>query len=439
MADYFEEGIRIDELGPEVLPSLSHIIAAMKDGSTVQLTVEQLLDLFLLYPEFIAKAEDSDVADLQTSLTNLINATRDNLRHRVKVRAATTGNVAIATALNPGDTVDGVALASGDWVLVRAQTDQAQNGIYMVDTVPARVPEYMTYNDHPAAQIVVSEGTVNAGSLWQCISTAGGTLGTTSIIFVAPAAASPTKTAPVSADRFWIWDSVAGLMKGLPLGNLGRAAKIKITTFTASGTWTPDSKMIFAILEAQGAGGGGAGVSGGGTTYWVGGGGGSGAYSRKVVLKADTSATHNVTVGNGGGGGTGTGNGSAGGATSIGTLCGAAGGGGGTSGNSGAQPSGGAGGSKASGTGDFVMAGNPGDSGVYGGTAPTNGGGGGSPVLGSGGRAVMATSSAGSTSPGNNGDQGGGGSGAASWNTTSTATGGSGGNGIAVITEFLSE
>jgi len=46
--------------------------------------------------------------------------------------AATTGNVAIATELEPGDLVDGVTLAEGDRVLVKSQTNAAQNGIYVV-------------------------------------------------------------------------------------------------------------------------------------------------------------------------------------------------------------------------------------------------------------------------------------------------------------------
>lgn len=437
MVDYFEEGIRIDELNPALSASLTHVLAAMKDGLTVNLTAKQVLDLFLLYPEFIAKADDSDVVDLQTSLTNLITATRDNLRRRSRVRAATTGNVTIATALNPGDTIDGVVLASGDWVLVRAQTTGSQNGIYMVDVTPARVPEYMTWSDHVAAQIIVSEGTINAGSLWQCLAVSGGTLGTTAMVWSAPAAASPSKTNPVSADRFWIWDSVSGLMKGLPLGNLGRVANVKVTVFGTSGTWTPDPKMIFADLETQGGGGAGGGAQGGSTSYWCGGGGGGGAYSRRTVTKAQVGASHAVTIGPGGS--SSSGNGGSGSQTSIGALCASNGGSGGTVGNSANAPNGGFGGTRSGAVADLSVEGNPGSGGIYGGAWPVAVGEGGTSVLGRAGRNSISTASAGSAVNGTAGDLGGGGSGGSAWNTTGVAGGGNGGNGYAVITEYLSE
>src|SRR3990167_8472596 len=46
------------------------------------------------------------------------------------VRAATTANITIATALNNGDTLDGLTLADGELVLVKNQTTASQNGIY---------------------------------------------------------------------------------------------------------------------------------------------------------------------------------------------------------------------------------------------------------------------------------------------------------------------
>lgn len=40
-----EGGIRIDELDPTLLPSVDHEVAAMKDGETVKLSVQQIIDL----------------------------------------------------------------------------------------------------------------------------------------------------------------------------------------------------------------------------------------------------------------------------------------------------------------------------------------------------------------------------------------------------------
>jgi len=56
----------------------------------------------------------------------------------IKVRCATTANITIATALNNGDTLDGVTLSTDDKVLVKNQSTASQNGIYIVGSSPAR-------------------------------------------------------------------------------------------------------------------------------------------------------------------------------------------------------------------------------------------------------------------------------------------------------------
>ncbi|WP_441280380.1 hypothetical protein [Tardiphaga sp. 862_B3_N1_1] len=48
------------------------------------------------------------------------------------VRATTTGNVNLAAGLENGDTIDGIALATGNLVLVWQQSAPAENGIYAV-------------------------------------------------------------------------------------------------------------------------------------------------------------------------------------------------------------------------------------------------------------------------------------------------------------------
>lgn len=102
---------------------------------------------------------------------------------RGRVRAATTANITISTALNNGDTLDGVTLATGDMVLVKDQSTANQNGVYVVGASPARAAEFDTYNEHPGSLISVAEGSANADTMWLCTSNDGGTLGTTSITF----------------------------------------------------------------------------------------------------------------------------------------------------------------------------------------------------------------------------------------------------------------
>lgn len=101
----------------------------------------------------------------------------------VTVRLATTANVAIATALNVGDTIDGVTLADGDLVLVKSQTAPAENGIYIAGAVPARHPDFDTINELAGQMVTVQEGTANAETLWICTTNKGGTIGVSAVTF----------------------------------------------------------------------------------------------------------------------------------------------------------------------------------------------------------------------------------------------------------------
>lgn len=107
------------------------------------------------------------------------------------VRVATTANVAIATALNAGDTVDGVTLAAGDRVLVKSQSTGSQNGIYVAGTSPAR--DYDVSTDDPgfAYLVYVAEGTANGGKLFKNTNTSAPTIGTTALTFVEFTASHP--------------------------------------------------------------------------------------------------------------------------------------------------------------------------------------------------------------------------------------------------------
>ncbi len=101
-------------------------------------------------------------------------------------RAKTTANVNLASGgLANGTSHDGVTLATGDRVLVTAQTAQAENGVYIVPASGAasRDAAFDTYDEHPGVYVSVMEGTANADTLWRCTSNRGGTLGTDPIVF----------------------------------------------------------------------------------------------------------------------------------------------------------------------------------------------------------------------------------------------------------------
>lgn len=180
-AQYLMEGARVafNLLGSGSIAALASLAGDADNG--MYFTAPGVLALFSLTAAGRALLDDADAAAQLNTLG--VTAALDSLRKRGTVRVATTANITIATALNNGDSIDGVALVNGDLVLVKNQTAPAENGVYVVGAAPARSTEYDTYNEHPGALIVVQEGTTQADTLWSCTSNVGGILGTTGIAF----------------------------------------------------------------------------------------------------------------------------------------------------------------------------------------------------------------------------------------------------------------
>lgn len=232
-----------------------------------------------------------------------------------------------------------------------------------------------------------------------------------------------------SNGKFLVADS--GETAGLKWKMLSVAQQV----FTASGTYTPTTGMIYCMIECWGAGGGGGGAVVAGTANQVatGGGGGAGGYSRKLASASDIGASKTVTIGAAGpGGSAGNNAGTAGGDTSVGALCIGKGGGagGGHAGTSATAATAGAGG--VAGTGDVIGVGQDGDIG----TAYTHNviSRGGNSSLGNGG----AAGGAGVKADGGGATwKGAGGGGGYAPNGTSNAAGGAGGAGYVVVTEWV--
>lgn len=96
------------------------------------------------------------------------------------VKAASISNL----TLSGTQTVDGVALVANDRVLVKDQTAQATNGIYLVAAGAwTRAPDMDSWSEVPGAYTWVEQGS-QAETAWYCTSDQGGTLGTTSILWI---------------------------------------------------------------------------------------------------------------------------------------------------------------------------------------------------------------------------------------------------------------
>lgn len=143
-------------------------------------------------------APTADVSMASQKLTNLaagtaagdaVNLTQlqdaiAGLNWKDSVRASSTTNVTLATAVENGDAFGGVTLATGDRVALTGQTAPAENGIYTVNAsgAPTRATDADSATDIRAATFFVEEGT-NAGTLWTLTTDPPITLNTTGLTF----------------------------------------------------------------------------------------------------------------------------------------------------------------------------------------------------------------------------------------------------------------
>lgn len=100
------------------------------------------------------------------------------------VRAATTTNGTLATAYANGQVIDGVTLATGDRILIKDQTAQTENGVYVVAAsgAPARATDADSTAELHGAAVYVTTGTTNADKAWTQ-TTDSPTIGSNNIVF----------------------------------------------------------------------------------------------------------------------------------------------------------------------------------------------------------------------------------------------------------------
>lgn len=124
-----------------------------------------------------------------SSATDLVTKQyADNLARGAKwkdpVRVASTANVAVASGVINGASIDGVTLVTGDRVLLKNQTTASENGIYVVvaSGAASRAPDAASTGQlTPGTAVYVTEGTANGDKAFTITSDTAITIGTTSI------------------------------------------------------------------------------------------------------------------------------------------------------------------------------------------------------------------------------------------------------------------
>ena len=114
-----------------------------------------------------------------------VDAVKQGLDVKDSVRVASTANAVIASALENGDAIDGVTLATGDRVLLKNQSTGSENGIYVVQASGAavRASDFQTGDVSSLAFVFVEEGTSNAQNGYILTNTGSITVGSTALTF----------------------------------------------------------------------------------------------------------------------------------------------------------------------------------------------------------------------------------------------------------------
>lgn len=113
-----------------------------------------------------------------------VDAKAAGLEWKQAVRAATTTNGTLATAYANAQVIDGVTLATNDRILLKNQTTQTENGIYVVNGAgaPTRATDADATLELNDATVFVIEGTTLKGTAWTQ-TTLNPTVGTNNIVF----------------------------------------------------------------------------------------------------------------------------------------------------------------------------------------------------------------------------------------------------------------
>jgi hypothetical protein len=171
------------------------------------------------------------VAGTDATNKNYVDAAVTGLSWKQSVRVATTVAGTLATSFANGSTVDGVALVTGDRILIKNQAAPAENGIYVVAASGA--PTRATDSDAGAELVnesaFVDQGTVNSDTGWVQTVNAPITVGTTGLVY-AQFGGSGTYTAGVgltlSGNTFSLSSPVATALGGTGLSTVGGANTI---------------------------------------------------------------------------------------------------------------------------------------------------------------------------------------------------------------------
>jgi len=173
-----------------------------------------------------------------------VDATAAGLSWKQPVLCATTANITLSGL----QTIDTVTVTAGARVLVKNQSNQALNGIYIASSGAwTYAPDASTYNQYISAIVFVESGSQN-GTAWYCYVQPGGTLGTTPITW-SNFSVSSTYSAGTGLTLTGYTFSITNT--AVTAGSYGSASSVGTFTVNAQGQLTAASSTPISIAPSQ--------------------------------------------------------------------------------------------------------------------------------------------------------------------------------------------
>lgn len=222
-----------------------HITNSTIDSSTIGATTPST-GVFTDIQTTTGSIATAPSADTDIVNKAYVDAVAQGLDIKASCLTASTANI---TTLSGLLTIDGILLVAGDRVLVKNQSTQANNGIYVASaTAWARSADMNTWAEVPSAFTFVESGSTQANSGWVCTSQAGGTLGVTAITFVQFSGAGTYSAGTgltLTGSQFSITNT------GVVAATKGSASKTVTGAVNAQGQLTSFTDQDIAIAGTQ--------------------------------------------------------------------------------------------------------------------------------------------------------------------------------------------
>jgi hypothetical protein len=174
-----------------------------------------------------------------------VDSVAAGLSWKQPVAVATTVNITLSGL----QTIDGYTTLAGDRVLVKNQTNAANNGIYIASaTAWSRSSDMDAWAEFVGAICFVSYGTLQIGSAWYCSAQPGGTLGVTAVNwsnFSVAAVYTAGTGLTLNAYQFSITNT------GVTAATYGSASAVPVIAVNAQGQITSATNTTIAIANTQ--------------------------------------------------------------------------------------------------------------------------------------------------------------------------------------------